>query len=229
MRALTWHGKHDVRVETVDDPEILNPRDAIIRITSTAICGSDLHLYDGYIPTMQAGDILGHEFMGEVVDTGPRSTNRLVKQAEAAFAVMPADVSEFDHFTPAAWLIRNPKILDAKAGAVPNTLDRAQAIFDAYNKLNRHPTGTLGLASPMPLSGRYPRMRVAADSDGDPHSCQFGIAKGRLHADIGQDALRPDQHVGNLRAGDQAIGASITSWVTVKSTPISPCPSLPKR
>ena len=49
MRALTWHGKHDVRVDTVDDPEILNPRDAIIKITSTAICGSDLHLYDGYI------------------------------------------------------------------------------------------------------------------------------------------------------------------------------------
>ena len=54
MRALTWHGKHDVRVDTVDDPEILNPRDAIIKVTSTAICGSDLHLYDGYIPTMQA-------------------------------------------------------------------------------------------------------------------------------------------------------------------------------
>ncbi len=74
MRALTWHGKHDVRVDTVDDPEILNPRDAIIKITSTAICGSDLHLYDGYIPTMQKGDILGHEFMGEVVEVGPKST-----------------------------------------------------------------------------------------------------------------------------------------------------------
>jgi hypothetical protein len=53
MRALAWHGKHDVRVDTVDDPEILNPRDAIIKVTSTAICGSDLHLYDGYIPTMR--------------------------------------------------------------------------------------------------------------------------------------------------------------------------------
>jgi threonine dehydrogenase-like Zn-dependent dehydrogenase len=70
MRAICWHGKNDVRVETVPDPEILNPRDAIIKITSTAICGSDLHLYDGYIPTMQRGDILGHEFMGEVVETG---------------------------------------------------------------------------------------------------------------------------------------------------------------
>jgi threonine dehydrogenase-like Zn-dependent dehydrogenase len=71
MRALTWHGKHDVRVDTVPDPEIVNPRDAIIRITSTAICGSDLHLYDHYIPTMKSGDILGHEFMGEVVEVGP--------------------------------------------------------------------------------------------------------------------------------------------------------------
>jgi threonine dehydrogenase-like Zn-dependent dehydrogenase len=74
MKAIAWHGKHDVRCDTVDDPEILNPRDAIIRITSTAICGSDLHLYDGYVPAMQSGDILGHEFMGEVVETGPKST-----------------------------------------------------------------------------------------------------------------------------------------------------------
>lgn len=74
MQAITWHGKHDVRCERVDDPEILNPRDAIIRVTSTAICGSDLHLYDGYIPTMKPGDILGHEFMGEVVDVGASST-----------------------------------------------------------------------------------------------------------------------------------------------------------
>ena len=70
MRALCWHGKHDVRVDTVPDPEILNPRDAIIRVSSTAICGSDLHLYDGVIPTLASGDILGHEFMGEVVDVG---------------------------------------------------------------------------------------------------------------------------------------------------------------
>lgn len=70
MKAVCWHGANDVRVDTVPDPQILNPRDAIIKITSTAICGSDLHLYDGYIPTMQSGDILGHEFMGEVVELG---------------------------------------------------------------------------------------------------------------------------------------------------------------
>ena len=70
MKALVWHGTNDVRVEQVPDPRILNPRDAIIKVTSTAICGSDLHLLDGFIPTMKAGDILGHEFMGEVVEVG---------------------------------------------------------------------------------------------------------------------------------------------------------------
>ncbi|HEY9893152.1 MAG TPA: zinc-dependent alcohol dehydrogenase [Candidatus Sericytochromatia bacterium] len=70
MRALCWHGNNDVRVDTVPDPKIINPRDAIVKITSTAICGSDLHIYDGFIPSMEAGDILGHEFMGEVVEVG---------------------------------------------------------------------------------------------------------------------------------------------------------------
>jgi threonine dehydrogenase-like Zn-dependent dehydrogenase len=75
MRAAVWHGKQDVRVDRVPDPEIVNPRDAIIKVTSTAICGSDLHLYDNVIPTMQKGDILGHEFMGEVVDIGSAHKN----------------------------------------------------------------------------------------------------------------------------------------------------------
>lgn len=75
MKALCWQGKEDVRVETVDDPRILNPHDAIIKVTHTAICGSDLHLYDGYMPTMEPGDILGHEFMGEVVELGKAVDN----------------------------------------------------------------------------------------------------------------------------------------------------------
>jgi len=70
MKATCWKGKKEVAVERVPDPKILNPRDAIVRITSTAICGSDLHLYNGFIPTMKSGDILGHEFMGEVVEIG---------------------------------------------------------------------------------------------------------------------------------------------------------------
>jgi len=75
MKATCWYGKKDVRVETVPDPKILNRRDAIIKITSTAICGSDLHLYNHFIPTMEKGDVLGHEFMGEVVETGPDVKN----------------------------------------------------------------------------------------------------------------------------------------------------------
>ncbi|MEN3269323.1 zinc-dependent alcohol dehydrogenase [Pseudonocardia sp.] len=70
MRANCWTGRNSVDVLDVPDPKILNSRDAIVKITSTAICGSDLHLYNGYIPTMQKGDVLGHEFMGEVVETG---------------------------------------------------------------------------------------------------------------------------------------------------------------
>src|SRR3954449_13457232 len=71
MKAVCWMGVEKMSVENVPDPKILNPRDAIVRITSTAICGSDLHLYDGFMPTMEQGDILGHEFMGEVVEVGP--------------------------------------------------------------------------------------------------------------------------------------------------------------
>ena len=71
MRASCWAGRNKVEVRDVPDPGILNRRDAIVRITSTAICGSDLHLVDGYVPTMQDGDVLGHEFMGEVIETGP--------------------------------------------------------------------------------------------------------------------------------------------------------------
>ncbi len=75
MKALCWHGANDVRIDNVPDPTIINPRDAIVKITSTAICGSDLHLYDGFIPTMQSGDIMGHEFMGEVVELGSQVKN----------------------------------------------------------------------------------------------------------------------------------------------------------
>lgn len=75
MKALCWYGKGDVRVENVPDPVIEDPRDVIIKITSTAICGSDLHLYDGYMPTMKKGDVLGHENMGEVVEVGSEVKN----------------------------------------------------------------------------------------------------------------------------------------------------------
>src|ERR1700694_1303583 len=87
MKALVWHGKADGRVETVPDPKILNPHDAIIKVTLTAICGSDLHLYDDYIPTLEPGDILGHEFMGEVVEVGSGVKN--IKQGDRVVVPFP--------------------------------------------------------------------------------------------------------------------------------------------
>jgi threonine dehydrogenase-like Zn-dependent dehydrogenase len=88
MRATTWMGKTHVEVQEVPDPKILNAGDAIVKITSTAICGSDLHLYNGFIPTMRKGDILGHEFMGEVVETGSAVTTlRVGDRVVVAFPI----------------------------------------------------------------------------------------------------------------------------------------------
>jgi threonine dehydrogenase-like Zn-dependent dehydrogenase len=75
MKAVCWHGAKDVRVDEVPDPKLLNPRDAVVQITATAICGSDLHLYNGFMPGMMKGDILGHEFMGKVVEVGEAVEN----------------------------------------------------------------------------------------------------------------------------------------------------------
>ena len=77
MKALCWHGKKDIRCDTVPDPQIEHPRDAIVKVSSCAICGSDLHLFNGFIPGMKRGDILGHEFMGEVMEVG--SENQKLK------------------------------------------------------------------------------------------------------------------------------------------------------
>jgi threonine dehydrogenase-like Zn-dependent dehydrogenase len=87
MKAVCWYGKEDVRVDNVPDPRIINLRDAIVKITLTAICGSDLHLYDGYIPAMRRGDILGHEFMGEVVETGHENGLKRGDRVVVPFAI----------------------------------------------------------------------------------------------------------------------------------------------
>jgi threonine dehydrogenase-like Zn-dependent dehydrogenase len=98
MRALCWHGTGDVRVEDVPEPQLVNDTDCIVRVTSTAICGSDLHLFNGYMPTMQRGDILGHEFMGEVVEVG-RAVRRI--------AVGDRVVVPFPIACGACWFCRN--------------------------------------------------------------------------------------------------------------------------
>ncbi len=113
MRANCWMGKQRVRVQDVPDPQILNQGDAIIRITSTAICGSDLHLYNGFVPTMEKGDILGHEFMGEVVEVGPSVTqiavgDRVVVPFPIACGVCAACRSRMfsvcENSNPNAWI-----------------------------------------------------------------------------------------------------------------------------
>ncbi|HEU4698230.1 MAG TPA: zinc-dependent alcohol dehydrogenase [Gemmatimonadales bacterium] len=94
MKATCWHGKNRVQVDQVPDPKILNSRDAIVRITSTAICGSDLHLYDGFVPTMEKGDVLGHEFMGEVVEVGRAVKNlRVGDRVVVPFPIACGDCS----------------------------------------------------------------------------------------------------------------------------------------
>ncbi|TAL59067.1 MAG: glutathione-dependent formaldehyde dehydrogenase [Legionella sp.] len=89
MKAICWYGKKDIRVENVSDPKIINPKDIIIRVTATAICGSDLHIYNDLVPTMEKGDILGHEFMGEVVEVG--SQNKKLKIGDKV--VVPFTIS----------------------------------------------------------------------------------------------------------------------------------------
>jgi threonine dehydrogenase-like Zn-dependent dehydrogenase len=87
MKAVCWYGAEDVRVTNVPDPKIQNPRDAIVRVTTTAICGSDLHLYGGFIPSMQKGDVLGHEFMGEVVEVGHQNGLKTGDRVVVPFAI----------------------------------------------------------------------------------------------------------------------------------------------
>ncbi|MBV9742143.1 MAG: glutathione-dependent formaldehyde dehydrogenase [Acidobacteriia bacterium] len=113
MKANCWYGKHKVQVEEVPDPKILNSRDIIVKVTSTAICGSELHLYNGYVPTMEEGDILGHEFMGEVVETGKAVKNlKIGDRVVVPFAISCGECffctrgmySVCENSNPNAWL-----------------------------------------------------------------------------------------------------------------------------
>ena len=114
MKAVCWEAPNKIGVEHVPDPTILNPRDAIVRVTSTAICGSDLHLLDGFIPTMEPGDILGHEFMGEVVDVGRNVSN--LKKGDRVIVPFPIACGNCyfcthglwsccDNSNPNAWMV----------------------------------------------------------------------------------------------------------------------------
>ncbi len=119
MKALCWHGKHDIRYETVPDPQIEDSRDAIIKVTSCAICGSDLHLFNGFVPGMMSGDIMGHEFMGEVVEVGP--ANKKLKVGDRVVVPFTIICGECDqcrrgNFSVCERTNRNKKIGDTVFG-----------------------------------------------------------------------------------------------------------------
>ena len=116
MKAVCWEGTNDIRVERVPDPMLLNPRDAIVRVTSTAICGSDLHLMDGFIPTMEPGDILGHEFMGEVVDVGRAVRN--LRKGDRVIVPFPISCGQCYFCTHELWSCcdnSNPQAMKSEA------------------------------------------------------------------------------------------------------------------
>ncbi|HEX3158772.1 MAG TPA: zinc-dependent alcohol dehydrogenase [Gemmatimonadaceae bacterium] len=135
MRAVTWHGTNDVRVETLADPSLVNPRDAIVRVSATAICGSDLHLYDGLVPSMKPGDVLGHEFMGEVVEVGREV--RTVSRGDRVVVPFPIScgycqycrTDRFalcDNSNPNAWM------LEAQAGYGPAGIFGYSHMYGGY-------------------------------------------------------------------------------------------------
>ncbi|HVW75373.1 MAG TPA: zinc-dependent alcohol dehydrogenase [Rhizomicrobium sp.] len=136
MKAVVYHGRYDVRVDDVPDPRIEEPRDAIVKVTSTAICGSDLHLYDGYIPEMHSGDILGHEFMGEVVEVG--SGNRKLKVGDRV--VVP-----FNICCGECWFCQN---------GLWSVCERTNRTADNAKKMFGHLTA--GLFGYSHLTGGYP-------------------------------------------------------------------------
>jgi threonine dehydrogenase-like Zn-dependent dehydrogenase len=119
MKALCWHGKKDIRYDTVPDPKIEDPRDAVIKVTSCAICGSDLHLFDGFMPGMESGDIVGHEFMGEVMEVG--SANKKLKVGDRVvvpFTIICGDCEQCKrgNFSVCERSNRNKKLADKMFG-----------------------------------------------------------------------------------------------------------------
>ncbi|SNS11275.1 Threonine dehydrogenase [Streptosporangium subroseum] len=138
MKANCWMGRNTVEVREVPDPRILNARDAIVRVTSTAICGSDLHLYDGYIPTMKKGDILGHEFMGEVVEVGQKvSTLKVGDRVVVPFPIACGNCIACEHGLYSVCENSNPN-----AGLAEKLMGHAPAgIFGYSHMLGGYPGG----------------------------------------------------------------------------------------
>ncbi len=137
MKALVWHGKSDVRCDTVPDPKIEDPRDVIVKITSTAICGSDLHLFDGYMPAMEEGDILGHEPMGKVVEVGKDVQNLQVGDR----VVVPFTIACGDCFFCQKELYSCCDTTNRDAEAAAKLMGHAPAGLFGYSHLTGHYPG----------------------------------------------------------------------------------------
>ncbi len=168
MKAVCWYGKDDVRVETVKDPGIINPRDVVIRITLTAICGSDLHLYGGFMPGMKKGDILGHEFMGEVVEVGKQNGLKVGDRVVVPFAIACGKcffckkglTSSCDNSNPSA------KLLEKKDGYSTSGLFGFSHAYGGYAggqaQYARVPYGDIG---PLKIPAGIPDEKVLFLSD----------------------------------------------------------------
>lgn len=133
MKAVCWHGAMDMRVDTVPDPKIINPQDAIIKITSTAICGSDLHIYNGFIPSMQSGDIMGHEFMGEVVDVGPNV--KKLKKGDRVVVPFPISCGQCFFCNRDLWSLCDNSNPASNAGLVEKLYVHSPAALFGYSHL----------------------------------------------------------------------------------------------
>jgi hypothetical protein len=217
MRAMTYHGAHDVRVETVPDPKLEAPDDIILRVTATAICGSDLHLYRGKIPTVEHGDIFGHEFMGIVEETGPGVT--AVQRGDRV--VIPFVIACGDCFFCQQELYAACETTNSGAGAAMNkkahtTAGRAVRLQPDVWRHSRRPSGAgagaqgqyralyrprHAVGRESPVSVRHSADRVAS---GASMRRSAGIECGHLRRRTGRIAQR------SLR--DACLAPSVSSW-----------------
>ena len=241
MRALCWHGKGDVRVDTVPDPKIEHPRDAIIRITACAICGSDLHLLDGYQPTMESGDILGHENMGEVIELGSRGDQPqdrrprrrpvhdqlrpvLVLPEGPVLVLRPDQPQCRDGGQGDGPVARRAVRLQPHAGRLQRRPGRISARADGRRRPDQDPRQRHRRAGAVPLRHLPDRLhgrRERADRAGR-HRRDLGLRSGRpvrhpLGADDGRRPRHRDRR-GARAAGDGARPAAPRRSISRRST-----------
>lgn len=156
MRALCWNGVNDLAVETVDDPRLVNPHDAIVEVRLTTTCGSDLHFIDGYLPGMREGDVFGHEFMGEVVETGPEVT----RIRTGTRVVVPSFIScgscwYCDHDLPSVCDTTNPNAhLQQPVFGYPT--GGIYGYTHPFGATRARTPSTSGCRSPTPIASRCP-------------------------------------------------------------------------